>query len=77
MQLPDPEQFKFKDVTIAGDECLLITSNSIKCKWNAENERFRSIIITKDDNKIVSLGMKKFCNWWNQSPTKLLKTRIH
>jgi len=63
MKLPDPEQFNFKDVTIAGDECLLITPNSIKCKWDDDNSHFRSIIITKDDNKIVSLGMKKFCNW--------------
>jgi hypothetical protein len=64
MKLPDPEQFNFKDVTIAGDECLLITPDSIKCKWNAENERFRSIIIRKSDHKVISHGLKKFTNFF-------------
>lgn len=64
MKLPNSEEFNFKDVTIAGDECLLITPNSIKCTWNAENERFRSIIIRKSDHKVVSHGLKKFSNFF-------------
>ena len=64
MKLPNSEEFNFKDCVIGGDECVLITPDSIKCKWNAENERFRSIIIRKSDHKVVSHGLKKFTNFF-------------
>jgi len=62
MKLPDPEQFKFKDVTIAGDECYLITPNGMGTDWTDDNAHFRSCIITKNDHRVVSLGFKKFTN---------------
>lgn len=75
MQLPDPEQFQFKDCVIGGDECLLIIPNHIGTKWNSDNERFRSIIVRKSDHHVLSHGLKKFTNFfetpdfqpWNNS----------
>lgn len=62
MNLPDPEEFKFKDVIIGGDECVLITPNNITAKWEKNNLHFRSIIIRKSDHKCVSRGFGKFFN---------------
>lgn len=63
MKLPDTEQFKFKDCTIAGDECWLITPSDMSTKWEDDNARFRSCIVRKSDNYVVSQGFSKFCNF--------------
>lgn len=66
MNLPDTEQFKFKDCVIAGDECWLITPNDIKCKWTEDTLKFRSMIVRKSDDHIVSRGFDKFFNYSEQ-----------
>jgi T4 RnlA family RNA ligase len=66
MKLPDPEQFNFKDCVIAGDECILITPNDIKCKWLEDTLQFRSMIVRKSDNYIISRGFDKFFNYEEQ-----------
>lgn len=63
MNLPDPAEFNFKDCVIAGDECVLITPKEIGCKWNDDNARFRSCIVRKSDNFVVSQGFGKFVNF--------------
>lgn len=63
MQLPDKEQFNFKDVVIGGDECWLITPIDMATKWVDDNARFRSCIVRKSDNYVVSQGFGKFVNW--------------
>jgi hypothetical protein len=66
MKLPDPEQFKFKDCTIAGDECWLINPLDMSTKWDDDNARFRSCIVRKSDNYVVSQLYKKFTNFSEQ-----------
>jgi T4 RnlA family RNA ligase len=66
MKLPDTEQFNFKECVIAGDECWLIIPDSIKCKWTDDNLKFRSMIVRKSDNRIVSRGYDKFFNYSEQ-----------
>jgi T4 RnlA family RNA ligase len=66
MKLPDPEQFNFKEGIIAEDECILITPDSIKCKWTEETLKFRSMIVRKTDNYIISRGFDKFFNYEEQ-----------
>lgn len=63
MQLPDPEMFSFKEGIIGGDECILITPNDIKCKWDDNTLKFRSMIVRKSDNMIISRGYDKFFNY--------------
>jgi hypothetical protein len=63
MKLPDPEQFNLKDVTIAGDECILITPKHMATSWDDTNARFRSCIVRKSDNYVVSQGFLKFTNF--------------
>lgn len=68
MILPNPDEFTYKDVVVGGDPCWLITPNHIGTKWTSDNERFRSIIIRKSDNHVVSHGLKKFTNFL-ETPT--------
>jgi hypothetical protein len=63
MKLPTTEEFTYKDCVIAGDDCWLITPNHIGCKWTDENARFRSCIVRKSDNKVLSQSLPKFKNW--------------
>lgn len=63
MVLPDKTQFNFKDVVVGGDECWLITPNSMATKWNDDNARFRSCIVRKSDNKVISQGFRKFVDY--------------
>ena len=63
MKLPDPEQFNFKDCVIAGDDCWLITPSDMSTKWTDDNARFRSCIVRKSDNYVVSQGFGKFTNF--------------
>lgn len=63
MKLADPEQFKFKDCVIAGDECWLINPVDMSTKWDDDNARFRSCIVRKSDNFVVSQGFGKFTNF--------------
>jgi hypothetical protein len=63
MILPNKEEFNFKDVVIGGDECWLITPKDMATKWFEENSRFRSCIVRKSDNYVVSQGFRKFVNW--------------
>lgn len=62
----DPDMFSFKEGIIGGDECTLIGPNDIKCKWNEYTLPFRSVIIRKSDNKVISRGFPKFFNWSEQ-----------
>lgn len=62
MNLPSAESFTFKEGVIGGDECILIVPNDIKCEWTEDNLQFRSMIIRKSDNKIISRGFNKFFN---------------
>lgn len=63
MKLPNTEQFKYKDCIIAGDECWLITPSDMGTKWDDDNARFRSCIVRKSDNFVVSQGFGKFTNF--------------
>lgn len=63
MNLPDREDFNFKDCVIAGDECWLITPKDMSTKWTEEIARFRSCIVRKSDGFVVSQGYKKFTNF--------------
>jgi len=56
------EQFNIKDVTIAGDECILVTPKDMGVHWDDENKYFRSSIWRKADMHPISLGFKKFVN---------------
>lgn len=75
IKLPDSEQFNLKDVVIAGDDCYLITPSSMGTSWTDDNARFRSCVVRKSDNFVISQGFKKFTNWgekpdfqpWNDS----------
>jgi hypothetical protein len=62
MKLPNSEEFNFKDITVACDDCWLITPNGMGTDWTDDNAHFRSCIITKNDHRVVSLGFKKFTN---------------
>lgn len=66
VNLPDPSQFNIKDVTIAGDECILVTPKDMGVEWNDENKIFRSSIWRKNDNFPISLSWKKFTNHGEQ-----------
>jgi hypothetical protein len=66
MKLPSPIEFNFKDCVIAGDECWLITPKDMATKWSDENSRFRSCIVRKDDNHVISQGFGKFTNFGEQ-----------
>lgn len=63
MNLPDPEQFNFKECVIGGDECWLITPNDMGTAWTDDIARFRSCIVRKSDNFVVSQGFGKFVNF--------------
>lgn len=63
MQLPLKEEFNFRDCVIAGDECWLITPKDMSVKWFDDNARFRSCIVRKSDNYVVSQGFAKFTNF--------------
>jgi hypothetical protein len=63
MNLPDREDFNFKDCVIARDECWLITPKDMSTKWTDEIARFRSCIVRKSDNFVVSQGFGKFTNF--------------
>lgn len=63
MNLPDEENFKFKDCVIGGDDCVLITPNDITCTWTEDNLKYRSMIVRKSDGKVISRGFDKFFNW--------------
>ena len=66
MKLPNKEEFNFKDCVIAGDECWLIVPKDMSVKWNDENTRFRSCIVRKSDNFVISQGYRKFTNFGEQ-----------
>jgi hypothetical protein len=66
MKLPNKEEFNYKDCVIAGDECWLITPKDMSVKWNDENARFRSCVVRKSDNFVVSQGFRKFTNFGEQ-----------
>jgi len=63
MILPNKDEFQFKECTIAGDLCWLITPKDMKTVWTDENARFRSCIVRQSDNYVVSQGFGKFVNY--------------
>lgn len=62
MKFPDPNQFNFKQCTIAGDECVLITPKDMGVTWTDDNKIFRSSVWRLSDNKLISAGFRKFVN---------------
>jgi hypothetical protein len=56
-------QFNIKEVTIAGDECILVTPKDMGVDWDEDNKYFRSSIWRKWDMYPVSLGFRKFMNY--------------
>ena len=66
VKLPDPEFFNIKDVSIAGEECVLVTPKTLSVEWNNENKMFRSSVWRKSDLHPVSLGFRKFVNLGEQ-----------
>lgn len=68
MQLPDKENFNFKDCNIAGDPCWLITPKNLGVTWTDENARFRSCIVRQSDNYVISQSLPKFVNFF-ETPT--------
>lgn len=63
MQLPPKEFFEYKECVISGDDCYLIYPKvSDSDIWTKENLGFRSIIVRKEDNFVVSRGFPKFFN---------------
>lgn len=65
-KLPDSNQFNFKDCTIAGDECVLVTPKDMGVVWTDENKYFRSSIWRKSDMKLMSASWRKFTNYGEQ-----------
>jgi hypothetical protein len=63
IKLPDPENFRYLDCFIGGDECWLITPLDMATKWDDDNARFRSCVVRKSDNFVVSQGFGKFTNF--------------
>ncbi len=62
-----PSDFTFKDVVVCGDSCVLINPKEIGCKWDNDNARFRSCLVRKSDNFIISQLYPKFVNFF-ESP---------
>jgi len=77
IQLPDSKQFNIKDVTVAGDECVLVTPKDMGVTWNDENKFFRSSIWRKSDMKPVSLGFRKFTNYGEKPEFEPLNTECN
>jgi T4 RnlA family RNA ligase len=68
MNLPNTEIFNFRDVVVAGDECLLITPKDLSVNWTDENAGFRSCVVLKNNpDYCISRGFSKFTNW-GESP---------
>lgn len=67
MKLPNPEHFNFKDCVIRDNECFLIYPKYSDVGWAPDNLHFRSVIVRKSDNTVISRGFPKFFNI-NQSP---------
>lgn len=57
------DQFKIQDAVVFGCECSLITPKDMGVDWNEENKGYRSILIRKSDNKVVSRSWRKFVNF--------------
>ncbi len=66
MTLPDADMFTFKEGIVGGDECILIHPDNIKCKWTEDTLKFRSMIVRKSDNHIISRSFPKFFNYSEQ-----------
>lgn len=64
--LPDLSQFNIKDVTVAGDDCYLITPKDMGVKWTEDNKHFRSSVWRKSDLELVSPLFRKFTNYGEQ-----------
>jgi len=75
VKLPDHDDFNYKDCIVCDDECVLITPKDMSVKWNDDNARFRSTLLRKSDNFVISQGFGKFTNFgeradfqpWNSS----------
>lgn len=63
MNLPDKEQFDFKECTILGDAAWLITPKRAGVVWTNENARFRSCLVRQSDGFVISQGFRKFTNF--------------
>jgi RNA ligase len=57
--------FIVKDVTVHGEECLLIFAGP-NAVWNEKNKFFRSSLWTKKDKRLISAGWRKFTNLGEQ-----------
>jgi hypothetical protein len=55
--------FNYKSCIIKGDELLLVTPKSMDVKWDDTSKYFRSCLINPLENKVVSMGFKKYMNF--------------
>lgn len=76
----DATQFTFKECTIGGDDCVLITpTNSVMPIWNNDNSIYRSSIWRVSDGKLISAGYRKFVNFGEQpkfEPVDVFNTEL-
>jgi hypothetical protein len=77
----DPKEFNFKDVEFCGEDAVLVNPALQGTNWTQINKYLRSIIYRKSDNKILSSGFPKFCNYGENPdnfppPDNLLDSRI-
>ena len=59
--------FNIREVDILGDDCVLIYPKHSDSCWTLNNLHYRSVILRKCDNKVISRGFPKFFNVF-QSP---------
>lgn len=57
------DQFNYKEGSIFGNDCVLITPKDMGVDWNDENKHYRSVLIRKSDGRILNRGFNKFVNW--------------
>ena len=59
--------FNIREVSIQGEDCVLIYPKHSDSCWTLDNLHYRSIILRKSDGKVISRGFPKFFNVF-QSP---------
>jgi hypothetical protein len=63
MILPQRTSFNFKEVEVGNEPCWLITPKDGGVEWDETNYLYRSVIIEKKSERIVSMGFPKFFNY--------------
>lgn len=80
VKLPnETDGFKINPITFCGIESYLIIPEEYDVKWNPNNLIYRSLIVDKESNEVLSSGWMKFFNY-GESPElypNLLKHNDH